>query len=360
LVRLIRDLRFSLDVAVGLGIETLKIGAVLTDKGGNPVDVLPCSQYTLHLKPNSRVERRMRRFVILVFLFVGVVVYSELLIGQTDDSGMDRKSENGRLWKLGELDTLQSHRWVWRDESFKEIVPESLCAVKGIDSLPTLRTVAVVEYPKEALQQGVQADVRLRVLIDKKGKVRCAYVLMNSGSDSLGFEEFALEAAKGCTWQFPKGKGWGEPKWVSIMHKFRLTMADSLATSDLLWWSVEEEDDPSMMTPPMMTTAKALQPIGSYEFATAPTPINLPFTEYPQAAMRKGKQAVVWVKVLIDEKGKPIRDAITIQSADPNLGFEESALKAPLQAKWKPSLLHGKPVATWVSYKITYQLGRGR
>jgi TonB family protein len=301
----------------------------------------------------------MRRFIIFVFLITGSALCGELLVGQKADSSLVKKSESGRLWTLSELDTLQSHKWVWRDESFKEIVPESLYAVKGIDSFPTLRKVAVVEYPKEALNRGVQADVRLHILIDKKGQVRSVYVLMDSGHENLGFEEFALEAAKKCTWQFAKDDGWGKPKWVSIMHKFRLVADEETITAELGWWSIEEEDDSLMVTPPMITAAKAIQPIDNEEFATAPTPINLPFPEYPRAALMKGKQAVVWVKVLIDEKGKPIRDAITMQSADPKLGFEESALKAPLQGKWKPSLLHGKPVAMWVTYKIGYQLGRG-
>ena len=298
----------------------------------------------------------MRRFVILVFLFVGVAGYSELVKGQTADSSSVKKSDSGRSWTLSELDTLQSHKWMWRDESFKEVVPESLCAIKGIDSFPSLRTVAVVEYPKEALKQGAQADVRLRVLIDKKGKVRSAYVLMDSGHDSLGFEELAVEAAKGCTWQFPKGKGWGKPKWVSIMHKFRLTMTDSLATSDLLWWSVEEEDDPSMMTPPMMTTAKALQPIGGNEFATAPIALNLSFSQYPGKAKALGQPVVLWFKVLIDETGKPVRSTITLQSSDPQPGFEKMALNVAPQGRWKPSQLNGKPVASWVRYEIRYEL----
>jgi TonB family protein len=295
---------------------------------------------------------------LVVALLLGILFCHSLTAEQVPDDVATKKSGGGRFWIVSELDTMKSHKWIWMDESLKEPIPESLLAVKGKDDLPIPRRIAVAKYPEEALKRGGQADVRLRVLIDKKGNVRGAYILQDSGHDSLGFEETALEAAKKCSWQAAEGKTWSDAKWVTALHRFRLSQSSPEPHSADSWWSTDEEMEESLALPPLMTVAKARGTIESDGLQTSPQCVNLPFLEYPEQAKRQGKKAEIWVKVLIDESGKVARAEIIMKACEPQFGFEKSALEVSLKGLWKPSLLNGKPVSAWVSYAIRYQFGR--
>jgi TonB family protein len=295
----------------------------------------------------------MRAAKIVIALLFGILLCHSLTAEQVPTT---QTSSAGRFWTMSELDTMKSHKWIWMDESLKERAPESLLVVKGKDDLPIPRKIAVAKYPEEALKRGVQADVRLRVLINKEGNVRGAYILQDSGHDSLGFEETALEVAKRCTWQAAEGKKWKGNKWVSTLHRFRLSDQKPVEEVGFSWWTEDEEQEPSLATPPFETTAKARGPYDQEEFPTAPSPINLTPPEYPAPARTLEQQAVICVRVFIDEAGKPSRSEITMKTCSPEYGFEKSGLAATLKGTWKPAMLRGKPMAAWVSYKIEWQL----
>jgi TonB family protein len=87
----------------------------------------------------------------------------------------------------------------------------------------------------------------------------------------------------------------------------------------------------------------------------APELISAVSPKYPSGALKEAKKGTVWVKALIDTEGI-VRDAIIEQESGENAGFEEAALEAATQRKYRPALYEDKPVAAWVSYEVSFQL----
>ncbi len=90
-----------------------------------------------------------------------------------------------------------------------------------------------------------------------------------------------------------------------------------------------------------------------------PTQIVAVRPDYPEMARRAQIEGSVWVKALIDKKGK-VRDVIILKDSGANAGFEEAAINAAMKTEWKPAISNGQPVAVWVSYKIVFVLTSGK
>ena len=85
----------------------------------------------------------------------------------------------------------------------------------------------------------------------------------------------------------------------------------------------------------------------------APVQIKEVLPQFPSSAKRKGIEATVWVKALVDKQGK-VRDAIIFKDSGTDLGLEEAALRAAYQCEYKPALSDGKSVAVWVAYPVKF------
>jgi protein TonB len=78
--------------------------------------------------------------------------------------------------------------------------------------------------------------------------------------------------------------------------------------------------------------------------------------QYPEEAEHGGIEGEVWIRALIDEDGSVV-DAAVQTSSDTDVGFEESALTAAKQYRYRPARdKSGNPVAVWVSYKVAFVL----
>jgi protein TonB len=77
--------------------------------------------------------------------------------------------------------------------------------------------------------------------------------------------------------------------------------------------------------------------------------------EYPPLAKQAGIEGTVFVKALVDKNGK-VRDAIIMKESGSSAGFEEVALKAAYQIKYKPAISNNQPVAVWVVYPVRFTL----
>ncbi len=75
--------------------------------------------------------------------------------------------------------------------------------------------------------------------------------------------------------------------------------------------------------------------------------------EYPRLAQTAGMEAVVWVKALVDKNGN-VRDAMVLKSSGSKAGFDEAAVKAAYECRFKPAIQNGRPVAVWVSYQVEF------
>jgi protein TonB len=77
--------------------------------------------------------------------------------------------------------------------------------------------------------------------------------------------------------------------------------------------------------------------------------------EYPVKALLTNAEGLVWVKCLVDRNGK-VRDVKIATGSGMNIGFEEAAIEAAWNNRYKPALQGGNPVAIWVTYPVEFKL----
>jgi TonB family protein len=85
----------------------------------------------------------------------------------------------------------------------------------------------------------------------------------------------------------------------------------------------------------------------------APEVINQEQPKYPALALKAGLEGTVWVKLWIDTTGRVLQ--VYVQKSDAQV-FEQSAMDAARQWRFKPAIIKGKPIATWVSIPFRYKL----
>jgi len=75
---------------------------------------------------------------------------------------------------------------------------------------------------------------------------------------------------------------------------------------------------------------------------------------YPEKAIKAGIEGIVWIRSLIDKDGSVVESIIGKSSGSELLN--KSALKSAKECKFKPALQNENPVATWVTYKVDFNL----
>lgn len=77
---------------------------------------------------------------------------------------------------------------------------------------------------------------------------------------------------------------------------------------------------------------------------------------YPTKALASKAEGIVWIKAYVDKQGI-VRNAEAVKCDRPGYGFEEAALEAAHENKYKPATREGKPVALWITYAVEFTLG---
>lgn len=77
--------------------------------------------------------------------------------------------------------------------------------------------------------------------------------------------------------------------------------------------------------------------------------------DYPRLALEGGFSAVVTVLVYVDKTGT-VREARAVKCTRPGMGFEEEAIKAALQWKWRPGIQNGNPIGAWMTHTVRFVL----
>jgi TonB family protein len=108
------------------------------------------------------------------------------------------------------------------------------------------------------------------------------------------------------------------------------------------------------LTLPVVVQAQVASEIAK---GTPPVPIRQMQPEYPKAMVYSGLRGEVTVEFVIDAEGK-VEDAKVLESNNP--GFNDAALEAVRQWKFKPARMGEKPVSTRVKQLIEFQLFGGR
>lgn len=91
-------------------------------------------------------------------------------------------------------------------------------------------------------------------------------------------------------------------------------------------------------------------------FDELPAPINPGRPPYPELARKAGIEGTVWVKALVDKRGK-VRDALVVKESGAKAGFEEASLQHAYTITYKPAISNGQPIAVWVTYPVHFKLG---
>lgn len=85
-----------------------------------------------------------------------------------------------------------------------------------VDQMPRQINNVTVQYPKDALDAGIEGIVHIEMILDKNGNVENAQVSVSSGTLSL--DRAALEAAKRC--KFTPGMVEGRPVRMRLYKPF--------------------------------------------------------------------------------------------------------------------------------------------
>ena len=117
-------------------------------------------------------------------------------------------------------------------------------------------------------------------------------------------------------------------------------------------------DDPSpAVTDEQKTSAPSESLPGPNDFVAVdvvPEMIKTVNPEYPEEAKAADDSGVVWIKALIDKTGK-VRE-VQIQKSSGYKILDDAAASAAWKNEFKPALTDGKPVATWITYKVSFTL----
>ncbi len=79
--------------------------------------------------------------------------------------------------------------------------------------------------------------------------------------------------------------------------------------------------------------------------------------KYPRLAAHADLEGKVFVKVLVGVDGRAEKTEI-IMAKPRNAGFEESAMNALRNVKWRPAQQRDKKVRVWISFPVTFKLIR--
>lgn len=179
-------------------------------------------------------------------------------------------------------------------------------------------------YPEQASTSSTKTSVWVKFKLRKNGTVDTAVVVYCEEPNN-GFEEFALKSVLGTTFAV----------------KFKRRRVDrSWLYTNVDFFSKRGKDSTEFIPVEVM-----------------PELIRKSRPDYPSIARQKKINAKVWVKVLIDEFGRPI-DAVIQKTTDPDwkYGFNKAALKAVMKCVFKPGIQNGKPVKVWVTFPYEFKL----
>ena len=78
---------------------------------------------------------------------------------------------------------------------------------------------------------------------------------------------------------------------------------------------------------------------------------------YPPKALDSSVTAVVVIKAFVDTLGI-VQKASVVKCSRPGQGFEEAAVKAAYNCRYKPAWQKGRKVGVWVQYNTNFTLNR--
>lgn len=219
--------------------------------------------------------------------------------------------------------------------------------------------VTVVSYPADALSDGVEGTVKLKLLIGADGSIKQSEALDNGGDSRLlnasveGFRRVG----------FLPGTVDGVPTEMPVLVEIRFAINYEGANEG----ADEEEDMPGEMAPLVANPPDGVlseKPPGVNDlkmddFVAGAIPPQFSMSElrgliqYPAEAQEDGREGEVVVSVEVDVDGRVLNAVLRRSTASI---FNASALAAAWKLTYTPATQNGKPIRMWVTYRIAFQL----
>jgi len=189
-------------------------------------------------------------------------------------------------------------------------------------------TVVYPGYTEQAREKEIEADVWIRLKVDRDGIVTEADVA-HSSAPGYGLEDSALFAVAAMDFE-PSKKRRREIRCCRV--KFRLSQE---ATDIWNMYGAGNED----------STEEYPEMVYSHN------------PDFPSEALKQGCGGTVWIKVIVGRTGSVVAALIDKESGT-DCGLEEAALKAARKCRFKPGKINGKPIPVWVKYPLEFSVGR--
>jgi TonB family protein len=93
---------------------------------------------------------------------------------------------------------------------------------------------------------------------------------------------------------------------------------------------------------------------GYVPYDRAPEVLNQEQPKYPELALKAGLEGSVWIKMWVDTTGRV--NQVYVQKSDAEI-FEQASLDAARQWRFKPAILKGKTISTWVTVPFRFKIG---
>jgi protein TonB len=77
--------------------------------------------------------------------------------------------------------------------------------------------------------------------------------------------------------------------------------------------------------------------------------------EYPENARKEKIEGLVILQIIVKKDGA-VGGTTVLRSPDPDLGFEEAAIKAVEQWKYKPAMKNDQPVDVYLTVQVSFEL----
>jgi TonB family protein len=105
---------------------------------------------------------------------------------------------------------------------------------------------------------------------------------------------------------------------------------------------------------PLSTQTSKDTPKDYVPYDQAPEVLNQEQPKYPELALRAGLEGTVWIKMWVDTTGRSLQ--VYVQKSDAQI-FEQAAIDAARQWRFKPAILKGKTIPTWVTVPFRFKIG---
>jgi len=226
------------------------------------------------------------------------------------------------------------------------------CSTAQPPSYSRYDLMRVISYPEEVHSRGIGGEVRARVIVDTSGAAQ--QVLVQPGSDPL----LGAAVKRGVSTMLfrPATDGgtpvegavdlavWFEPSsgGLSLDHDVAAVIWKRMPTDTVLRNGV---DLASLPSPDEFFAVDKLAEFDYQDLARS--------LRYPEEARKLGLEGRVVVRCFVDSLGRPIA-GIVDSSTDPI--FNTVALEAIMTTKFEPAIYKGKPMGTWVTVPIAFQL----